>query len=142
GFWVAGRSVIIFSLLPSAAARAGLAPFAQEIKQGAGPAPFAPGIKQRRRDQSLFSPCCHLRRCRPNQEIMIAPSRNGIIALEIAAPSPSWPAMIARWYDRVAIRCVALTGTRRVIAQMNWKSVEVNSTENVITTAMIGVSKG
>ncbi len=43
-------------------------------------------------DQSLFSPCCHLRRCRPNQETMIAASRNGIIALEIAAPSPSWPA--------------------------------------------------
>src|SRR5258708_38300939 len=96
GFRVAGRSVIVLSLLPFAAARAGHAPFAQRIKQGAGPAPFAPKIKQRRGDQSLFSPCCHLRRCSPNQETMIAASRNGIMALEIAAPSPSWPAMIAR----------------------------------------------
>src|ERR1700694_2939495 len=93
-------------------------------------------------DQSLFSPCCHLRRCRPNQEIMIAASRNGIIALEIAAPSPSVPPMIARWYDNVAIRWVALTGPPRVMAQISWKSVKVNSTENVITTAMIGVSSG
>src|SRR6266446_5967502 len=50
--------------------------------------------------------------------------------------------MIARWYDKVAIRCVALTGPPRVIAQINWKSVKVNSTEKVITTAMIGVSNG
>src|SRR5665213_260485 len=82
GFRVAGRSVIVLSLLPFAAARAGLAPFALKIRQ-------------RRGDQSLFSPCCHLRRCRPNQEIMIAPSRNGIMALEIAAPSPSWPATVS-----------------------------------------------
>src|SRR5215472_11494459 len=40
------------------------------------------------------------------------------------------------------MRCVALTGPPRVIAQMSWKSVKVNSTENVITTAMIGVSSG
>src|SRR3954447_5375091 len=95
-----------------------------------------------RAPQSLFSPCCHLRRCRPNQETMMAASRNGIMALEIAAPSPSWPAMIARWYDKVAIRCVAFTGPPLVIAQINWKSVKVNSTENVITTAMMGVSSG
>src|SRR5438270_9882594 len=78
-----GRSVIALSLLPLAAARAGLAPFAQETIQ-------------RRAAQSLLSPCCHLRRCSPNQEIMIAARRNGIMALEIAAPSPSWPAMMAR----------------------------------------------
>ena len=35
------------------------------------------------------SPCCHLRRCRPNHDTMIAASRKGIIAVEIAAPSPS-----------------------------------------------------
>jgi len=35
-----------------------------------------------------------------------------------------------------------LTGPPRVIAQINWKSVKVNRTENVITTAMIGVSSG
>src|SRR2546421_11799164 len=80
--WV-GRSVIALSLW-LAAPRAGLAPFAQETTQ-------------RRAAQSLLSPCCHLRRCSPNQEIMIAARRNGIMALEIAAPSPSWPAMIARW---------------------------------------------
>ena len=40
------------------------------------------------------------------------------------------------------MRCVALTGPPRVIAQMSWKSVKVNSTEKVITTAMIGVSSG
>src|SRR3981081_916926 len=78
-----GRSVIRLSLLPLAAARAGLVP-------------FAPKTPQRRMAQSLDSPCCHLRRCSPNQETMIAASRNGIIALEIAAPSPSWPAMMAR----------------------------------------------
>ena len=50
--------------------------------------------------------------------------------------------MIARWYDSVAIKCVALTGPPRVIAQISWKSVKVNSTENVMTTAMIGVSSG
>src|SRR5216683_3319619 len=76
-------SVIAFPLLPFAAARA-------------GPAPFAQKITQRRRNQSLLSPCCHLRRCNPNHDTMIAAKRNGIIALEIAAPSPSWPAMIAR----------------------------------------------
>jgi hypothetical protein len=38
-----------------------------------------------------------LRRCNPNQEIKIANSRNGIIAVEMAAPSPSWPLMMARW---------------------------------------------
>src|SRR6185312_17183508 len=80
---LAGRSVIVLPLLPLAAARAGLAP-------------FAPKTEQRRGDQSLFSPCCHLRRCSPNQDTMIAASRNGIIALEIAAPSPNCPAMIAR----------------------------------------------
>src|SRR5207244_9278469 len=111
-----GRSVIRLSLLPFAPARAGPAPFAQKITQRWG-------------DQSLFSPCCHLRRCRPNQDTMIAASRNGIIALEIAAPSPNWPAMIARWYDKVAIRWVALTGPPRVIAQISWQSVKVNSTE-------------
>src|ERR1700690_3965399 len=79
----AGRSVIVFTLLPFATARA-------------GPAPFAQKITQRRADQSLFSPCCHLRRCRPNQETIIAARRNGIMALEIAAPSPNWPAMMAR----------------------------------------------
>src|SRR5207244_2454277 len=123
---------ISHSTLPAAtaAARAGLAPFAPK------------NLTQRRAAQSLDSPCCHLRRCSPNQEIMIAASRNGIIALEIAAPSPSCPAMIARWYDNVAIRWVALTGPPRVMAQINWKSVKVNSTENVITTAMIGVSSG
>src|SRR5882762_818283 len=84
GFWDAGRSVIVFPLLPFAPARAGLAPFAQKIE------------KQRLGDQSLFSPCCHLRRCRPNHETMIAASRNGIIALDIAAPSPNCPAMMAR----------------------------------------------
>src|SRR6476661_8515835 len=36
----------------------------------------------------------------------------------------------------------ALTGPPRVITHINWKSVKVNSTENVITTAMIGVSRG
>src|SRR5437588_6480737 len=78
------RSVIRLSLLPFAHARAGLAPFAP--------------MKERNgyRDQSFDSPCCHLRRCSPNHETMIAASRNGIIALEIAAPSPSCPAIIAR----------------------------------------------
>jgi hypothetical protein len=37
---------------------------------------------------------------------------------------------------------VALTGPPRVNAQINWKSVNVNSTEKVMTTAMIGVSSG
>src|SRR6266700_6416239 len=110
------------------------------LQQRARGLPRSRQTKQRRGDQSLFSPCCHLRRCRPNQETMMAASRNGIMALEIAAPSPSWPAMMARWYDKVAIRCVALTGPPRVIAQISWKSVKVNNTENVITTAMIGVS--
>ena len=32
------------------------------------------------------------------------------------------------------MRCVAFTGPPRVIAQMSWKSVKVNRTENVITT--------
>src|SRR5579875_1979434 len=50
--------------------------------------------------------------------------------------------MIARWYEKVAIRCVALTGPPRVITQMSWKSAKVNSTENVMTTAMMGVSRG
>ena len=40
------------------------------------------------------------------------------------------------------MRWVALTGPPRVIAQMSWKSVKVNSTEKVITTAMIGVRSG
>src|SRR6516162_1440314 len=31
-------------------------------------------------------------------------------------------------------------GPPRVSTQMSWKSVKVNSTENVITTAMMGVS--
>ena len=35
-----------------------------------------------------------------------------------------------------------LTGPPRVIAQISWKSVKVNSTEKVITTAMIGVRSG
>src|SRR3981081_1531572 len=78
-----GRSVIRVSLLPLAAARAGLVP-------------FAPKTAERRIAQSLDSPCCHLRRCSPNQETMIAANRNGIIALEIAAHSPSCPAMMAR----------------------------------------------
>ena len=34
------------------------------------------------------APCCHLRRCRPNQEIRMATSRNGIIAVAMAEPSP------------------------------------------------------
>src|SRR3954465_8508651 len=154
-----GRSVIVFSLLPLAAARAGL-PRSRKQQNAAtrDQSLFSPccHLRQRARgsprlrkpqnaatrDQSLFSPCCHLRRCRPNHETMIAASRNGIIALEIAAPSPSCPAMMARWYDKVAIKWVALTGPPRVIAQINWKSVNVNRTENVITTAMIGVSKG
>ncbi len=47
--------------------------------------------KERRSDgrvQSLLSPCCHFRRCKPNHESRMAASRNGIIAVEIAAPSP------------------------------------------------------
>src|SRR5215475_1956470 len=40
------------------------------------------------------------------------------------------------------MRCVALAGPPRVSTQMSWKSVKVNRTENVITTAMIGVSSG
>src|SRR5436190_4179823 len=108
-----GRSVIVFSLLPVAAARAGPAPFAQTTERSdadqslcflpaatcasaRGACPFAQTTERSDADQSLFSPCCHLRRCRPNHETMIAASRNGIIALEIAAPSPSCPAMIAR----------------------------------------------
>ena len=73
---------------------------------------------------------------------MMAASRNGIIAVAIAAPSPSCPLKIPREYDSVAIRCVAFAGPPRVIAQINWKSVNVNNTEKVITTAMIGVSSG
>ena len=64
------------------------------------------------------------------------------MAVAIAAPSPNAPPTIARWYDKVAIRCVALIGPPRVITQISWKSVKVNSTEKVITTAMIGVSSG
>ena len=37
---------------------------------------------------------------------------------------------------------MALTGPPRVITQISWKSVKVNSTENVITTAMMGVRSG
>ena len=33
-------------------------------------------------------PCCQARRCRPKYENMMAPSRNGIIAVAMAAPSP------------------------------------------------------
>src|SRR3982074_3213628 len=124
-----GRSVIRLSLLPLAAARAGLVP-------------FAPKTTQRRMAQSLDSPCCHLRRCSPNQETMIAANRNGIIALEIAAPSPRCPTMVEPCYDHVAIRCVALTGPPRVIAQISWKSVKGRRSERVITTAMIGGSSG
>ena len=40
------------------------------------------------------------------------------------------------------MRWVALTGPPRVIAQISWKSVKVNRTEKVITTAMIGVRSG
>lgn len=59
-------------------------------------AALRPGHDDAEKTQSLFSPCCHLRRCSPNQEIMIAASKNGIMAVEIAAPSPNWPPMIAR----------------------------------------------
>jgi len=47
-------------------------------------------------NQSLLDPCCHFRRCMPNQEIAIAASRNGIIAVAIAAPSPRRPLMMPR----------------------------------------------
>ena len=46
---------------------------------------------------------------------MIAASRNGTIAIEIAAPSPSAPPEIARWNESVAIRWVALSGPPRVM---------------------------
>lgn len=64
------------------------------------------------------------------------------MAVAMAAPSPSVPERMPRWYERVAIRWVAFTGPPRVIAQINWKSVKVNSTEKVMTTAMIGVRSG
>ena len=47
-------------------------------------------------------------------ETRIAASRNGTIAVAIAAPSPRLPPGIARWNDSVAIRCVALSGPPRV----------------------------
>ena len=40
-------------------------------------------------------PCCQARRCRPKYETMIAASRNGTIAVAIAAPSPRLPPEIA-----------------------------------------------
>ncbi len=40
------------------------------------------------------------------------------------------------------MRWVVFTGPPRVIAQISWKSVKVNSTEKVITTAMIWVRSG
>src|SRR6516165_2062686 len=43
---------------------------------------------QRSARQSLLSPCCHLRRCSPNHEIRMAASRNGIMAVAMAEPSP------------------------------------------------------
>ena len=42
----------------------------------------------------------------------------------------------------VAINSVAPAGPPLVSTLISWKSVNVNSTENVITTAMIGVSSG
>ena len=47
-------------------------------------------------------------------DTMIAASRNGTIAVAIAAPSPRLPPEIARWNESVAIRCVALSGPPRV----------------------------
>src|SRR5262249_50761270 len=61
-------SVIALALLPFPPARA-------------GPAPFAPTRCSGGPDQSLLSPCCHFRRCSPNQEIRIAASKNGIMAV-------------------------------------------------------------
>ena len=45
----------------------------------------------------------------------MAASKNGTIAIEIAAPSPSAPPEIARWKDKVAIKCVAFKGPPRVM---------------------------
>src|SRR2546423_658760 len=75
----ASASVTALSVLPLAARK----------RLGAGLAPLAAGKTGRAAPrQSLFSPCCHLRRCSPNQEINIAASRNGIIAVAMADPSP------------------------------------------------------
>ena len=63
------------------------------------PSLWSPSAAARQRlalaPQSLLPPACHLRRCRPNHETMIAASRNGTIAVEIAAPSPMRPPRIA-----------------------------------------------
>src|SRR5439155_11385281 len=62
----------------------------------------------------LSPPCCHARRCNPKYENRIAASKNGTMAVAIAAPSPKLPPGMARWNESVAIKCVALSGPPRV----------------------------
>ena len=73
---------------------------------------------------------------------MIAASRNGTIAVDTAEPSPMREPRIAVLYDMVAMSSVDPAGPPLVSTLISWKSVKVKSTENVITTAMIGVSSG
>src|SRR6266540_4262575 len=57
--------------------------------------------------------------------------RNGSVNPAMAAPSPSAPPGIARWYASVTKRCVALPGPPRVMVQTSWKSVKVKMAEKV-----------
>ena len=72
------------------------------------------------------APCCHARRCRPKYDTRIAASRNGTIAVAIAAPSPRLPPGIARWNDSVAIRCVAV---ERSAARQHVDQLEIGERE-------------
>ena len=88
---------------------------------------------------SLLS-CCHFLRCSPNHEIRIAASRNGIIAGGDggALAQIADGALVAERGHQVGVGVGGLAAGEH---QISWKSVKVNSTENVITTAMIGVSR-
>src|SRR5439155_1334005 len=46
-------------------------------------------------------------------------ARSGSVKPAIAAPSPSAPPGIARWYASVTKRCVALAGPPRVMVQLS-----------------------
>jgi len=95
-----GRSVIVLSLLPLAQRARGL-PRSRKKET------------QHERDQSLASPCCHFAALQTKLTHHDRPSRNGIIALEIARASPSWPAMMALIGQR-RHQVVALTGRPRL----------------------------
>ena len=60
-------------------------------------------------------PCCQPRRCRPKKLIKIAPTKNGTIAIAIAAPSASCPPGITRGGPVNATHLMATLSFQRAI---------------------------